>query len=76
VAAASCPQESALPRIADLPTAEARREATEPARRESRFRYARTRVRQIVAAWPPLTPEQKAELAVILLTGEGGGDAA
>jgi hypothetical protein len=62
-----------VPRVADLPTPEERRKATEPARLESRFRYAQDRVRKIVAAWPPLTPEQKSELAAIL---SGGGDAA
>jgi hypothetical protein len=63
-----------VPRVADLPTPEQRRKATEPARLESRYRYAQDRVRKIVAAWPPLTPEQKSALAVIILSG--GGDAA
>jgi hypothetical protein len=64
-------------KVTDYPTPEqGRRAQTEPARLASRYKYARDRVRRIVAAWPPLTPEQKAELAVILLTGEGGGDAA
>jgi hypothetical protein len=58
-----------VPRVADLPTPEERREATEPARLAARFRYAQDRARRIVAAWPPLTPEQKAELAVIILSG-------
>jgi hypothetical protein len=33
---------------------------------------ARAAVREIVATWPPLAPEVKAELAVIIL---GGSDA-
>jgi hypothetical protein len=32
-------------------------------------------IREAVATWPPLTPEQKSELAVILLSPAGGGDA-
>jgi hypothetical protein len=64
-----------VPRVADLPTPEQRREATEPARRAARFKFAQDRVRQIVSTWPTLTPEQKSELAVILLTPAGDGDA-
>jgi hypothetical protein len=65
-----------VPRVADLPTPEQRRKATEPARLAARFKYAQDRVRRIVATWPPLTPEQKAELAVLLLTPDGGDHAA
>jgi hypothetical protein len=35
---------------------------------------ARARVREVVAAWPPLSPEARAELAILLLSA-GGGDA-
>jgi hypothetical protein len=35
---------------------------------------ARAKIREVVATWPPLSTEVKAELAVIILSG--GGDAA
>jgi hypothetical protein len=64
-----------VPKVQDLPTPQERREATEPARLASRFRYAQDRVRKIVDAAPPLTAEQRSRLAVILLA-PGSGDAA
>jgi hypothetical protein len=33
-------------------------------------------IRRTVAAWPPLTADQRARLAVILLSPAGNGDAA
>jgi hypothetical protein len=45
--------------------------ATENARRNARYKFAEDRIRRIVAAAPPLTPEQRAQLAAILL-GEPG----
>ncbi len=48
---------------------------TTEARGDLAAAIARARAREIVATWPPLTAEVKAELAVIMLTGDGGGDA-
>jgi hypothetical protein len=45
-------------------------QATENARREARFRFARDRIGKIVAADPPLTAEQRAELARLLTAGD------
>lgn len=55
--------------------------ATETARRAARFARARQRIEKIVAGAPPLTDDQKAVLAAILLPGLGkaranAGDAA
>jgi hypothetical protein len=47
----------------------------ENARRAARFTFAKRRINQIVAAAPPLTEAQRAELALIL-SPPGGGDAA
>ena len=55
-----------MPRVADLPTHEQRSEATLPARREARFRYAQERIRKIVEGAPPLTQEQRSKLAALL----------
>lgn len=52
-------------------TAEDYRAATEEARREARFRSAGVRIRRIAAAAPPLTPAQRAELALILCPDSG-----
>jgi hypothetical protein len=43
---------------------------TENARREARFRFARDRIGKIVAADPPLTAEQRAELVRLLTAGD------
>jgi hypothetical protein len=43
---------------------------TEDARRAARFRFARDRIGKIVAADPPLTAEQRAELARLLTAGD------
>lgn len=43
---------------------------TENARREARFRFARERIGKIVAGAPPLTAEQRAELARLLTAGD------
>jgi hypothetical protein len=43
---------------------------TENARREARFRFARERIGKIVAGVPPLTAEQRAELARLLTPGD------
>jgi hypothetical protein len=48
-------------------------ERTESARREARYRAAEQRVRKIVAGAPPLTAEQRAKLAAMLVPA---GDAA
>lgn len=48
-------------------TADDRAAATENARRQSRFKHARERVRRISDGAPPLTGEQRGELAGILL---------
>ncbi len=45
---------------------EDRRAATENARRQARFRAAEIRIQKIVAAAPPLTPEMRDRLAVLL----------
>jgi len=55
-----------MPKVNDLPTYEERLAATENMRRESRFRFAEKRIRAIVDAAPPLTPEQRDRLAAIL----------
>jgi hypothetical protein len=62
-----------VPRICDLETPEERQKATEPARLESRFRYAEARIRKIVDGWPPLTEAQRDRLALLLRPG--GDDA-
>jgi hypothetical protein len=41
-------------------------ERTENARRAARFKFAAERVRKIAGGDPPLTDEQRAELATIL----------
>lgn len=47
--------------------------ATENARRQARYRYARDRIRRIVDGDPALTDEQRAKLAAML---DPAGDAA
>jgi hypothetical protein len=49
-------------------------QVTENARRAARYRHAEQRVRKISAGDPPLTAEQRAALARIILAP--GGDAA
>jgi hypothetical protein len=44
--------------------------ATESARREARYRFARDRIDKIASGTPPLTPEQRAELARRILAGD------
>jgi hypothetical protein len=46
-------------------------QATENARREARYRAAEQRVRKISGGDPPLTAEQRAALATIILTPAG-----
>lgn len=65
-----------MPSIADLPTVEERREATEGARREARFRFAQDRIRKIVDGAPPLTETQRARLAALLLGASRDREAA
>lgn len=55
-----------MARVQDLPTHEERARATEPARREAKYRAAERRIRAIVAAAPPLTAEQRDRLALLL----------
>lgn len=43
--------------------------AIEAARARLREANAQARVRDVVAAWPPLSAETRAELAVIILSG-------
>jgi hypothetical protein len=45
--------------------------ATENARREARYKFAEERVRKISAGAPPLTAEQRARLASIILAPAG-----
>jgi hypothetical protein len=54
-------------------TPEDYRAVTEDARRISRFKAAEERIRKIVDAAPPLTPEQRERLSLLL--HPGGGDA-
>jgi hypothetical protein len=61
--------------VPDLGTIEERREATEPARRAARYRHAENRIRQIVDGAPPLTAEQRENLALLLHPGAGNADA-
>ncbi|MCP2327594.1 hypothetical protein HDA40_006101 [Hamadaea flava] len=61
-----------MPRIQDLPTVEERRSATEDARRKARFKFAEQRIRKIVDAAPPLTEEQRRQLAALLALPAGG----
>jgi hypothetical protein len=61
-------------RIADLPTADERRKATEDARRSARYKFAEDRIRKIVDGAPPLTAEQRDRLASLLRpSGAGAG---
>jgi hypothetical protein len=43
---------------------------------EARAALDESKIRAAVAAWPPLTAEQRAELAILLLTPAGGDHAA
>jgi hypothetical protein len=51
-------------------TREQWQQATENARREARYKHAEVRVRKIAAGDPPLTTEQRLELAAILVPGD------
>jgi hypothetical protein len=51
-------------------TPEQWQQATEHARREARYRSARNRIDKIASGTPPLTSEQRAELARRLLAGD------
>jgi CBS-domain-containing membrane protein len=44
--------------------------AIEAARAQLREANAEAKIREVVAAWPPLSAETKAELAVIILGGD------
>ena len=48
-------------------------EQIEAARTQLREANAEAKVREVVAGWPPLSAETRAELAVILLSGGGDG---
>jgi hypothetical protein len=63
-------------RIQDLPSAGERRDATENARRESRFRYTKERMRRIADARPRFTTEQAEALAAILLSAPSSDEGA
>jgi hypothetical protein len=45
-------------------------------RRTLKAEVAERYIRELVDTFPPLTAEQRSRLAVLLLTSEGGGDAA
>lgn len=60
------PQEPYVTRISDLATVEERRDATEKARREARFKAARDRIKKIVDGAPEFTDEQLRMLSVLL----------
>jgi hypothetical protein len=51
-------------------TLEQWQQATENARRAARYRFARDRIDKIASGTPPLTPEQRAELARRILAGD------
>ena len=51
-------------------TREQRRQRTENARREARYKHAEDRVRKIAAGDPALTDRQRAKLAAILVPGD------
>jgi hypothetical protein len=51
-------------------TPEQWQQATENARREARYKFARDRIDKIASGDPPLTPEQRAELARRLTAGD------
>jgi hypothetical protein len=51
-------------------TREQWQQATENARREARYRFARERIGKIATGDPPLTAEQRAELARLLTAGD------
>jgi hypothetical protein len=51
-------------------TREQWQQATENARREARYRFARERIGKIVGGAPPLTTEQRLELARLLMAGD------
>lgn len=48
----------------------ARRAQTENGRRAARFKWASARIQKIIDGEPPLTKEQRAELALMLLGEE------
>jgi hypothetical protein len=58
-----------MPRVTDLSPSD-REDFTVPGRRAIQFRAAKTKIRKILDANPPLTPEQLAELAA-MLQGKG-----
>jgi hypothetical protein len=55
-------------------TADDFRERTEDARRQARFKAAEERVRRIADGMPPLTPEQRERLALLLHPGPAAGN--
>ena len=55
-----------MPRVADLESPAERLEATLPARRAARFKYAQDRIKKIVDGCPPLSQEQCDQLATLL----------
>lgn len=52
-------------------TPEQRRQQTEEARRQARYKFAEDRIRRIVDGMPPLTDEQLSKLAVLIHGGSG-----
>lgn len=45
---------------------------SDEARRNSRYHFARERIRKIVDGWPPLSAEQREQLALLLHPGGSG----
>lgn len=58
-------------RVAALTMRDASPERIEQARADLKAAGLRERIKRDVATWPPLSAETKAELAVLLLAGDG-----
>lgn len=54
-------------------TADDYRAKTEDARRAARYKFARERIKRIVAGSPPLTDQELSDLAVLLYGGQHAG---
>ena len=69
---ATSPAQRAAKRLGGLTRCGAPAEAIEQARRELTKTTLADRIREAVTAWPPLTPEDKADLAILLTGGSDG----
>jgi hypothetical protein len=56
----------------DTRTFDERKAAVEPALRSYRYKRARERIERIIDGWPPLTDEQREQLALLLHPGGSG----